>query len=119
MIHKSTILGCSDNSGIVNVNCFHIYQKKKNNVAYFSNLIKVSTRLVYLRSIKFKKKKFKAIVVLTKFRNKKIDGSFILFKQNNCVILKRRIIALSNLILGCCLYSLKRKKFLNSFNLVI
>lgn len=119
MIHKSTILGCSDNSGIVTVNCFHIYQKKKNRVAYFSNFIKISTRLVYLRSIKFKKKKFKAIVTLTKFRNKKIDGSYIYFKDNKCILLKRRVIALSNLILGCCLYSLKRKKFLSSFSVVI
>ena len=119
MIHKSTILGCSDNSGVVTVNCFHIYQKKKNQIAFFSNLIKISTRNVYLRSIKLKKKKFKAIVILTKFRNKKIDGSYIFFKNNNCIILKRRIIALSNLITGCCLYNLKRKKFLSSFSIII
>jgi len=112
-------LGCSDNSGIVNVNCFHIYQKKTKFVASFSNFIKISTRLVFNRSIKLRKKKFKAIVILTKFRNSKIDGSTIFFKYNNCVILKRRVIALNNLITGCCLYGLKRKKFLSSFKVII
>ena len=119
MIQKSSILNTSDNSGIVTVNCFHIYQKKKKKIANFGNLIKISTRLVYFRSLKFRKKKFKAIVILLKYRFNRLDGSCIFFSKNTCVPLKRRIIALNNLINGCCIYNLKRKKFLSSFPVII
>ena len=115
MIQKSSILNTSDTSGIVTVNCFHIYQKKKNFIAKFGDFIKVSTRLVFFRSKKLRKKKFKAIVVLLKYKFKKPDGSKVFFLQNTCVILKRRIIPLSDFIIGCCLYNIKRKKFLTSF----
>lgn len=119
MIQKSSILNTSDNSGIVTVNCFHIYQKKKIKIAKFGNLIKISTRLVFFRSVKFRKRIFKAIIILLKYRYNKPDGSVIIFKKNTCIPLKRRIIALNNMIFGCCIYNLKRKKFLMSFSSVI
>ena len=115
MIQKSSILHTSDTTGVVTVNCFHIYQKKLKQIAKFGNFIKISTRLVYNKAIKLKKKKLKAIVILLKFRFIKIDGSLLFFKKNTCVLLKRRIIAISAFITGCCIYNLKRKKFLLSF----
>ena len=119
MIQKASILNTSDNSGIVTVNCFHIYQKKKKRVAKFGNLIKISTRLVFFRSVKFRKRIFKAILILLRYHYTKPDGSTIFFMKNTCIPLKRRIIALNNMIFGCCIYNLKRKKFLMSFSSII
>ena len=119
MIQKGTQLQMSDISGVLSSNCFHIYQKKKSKVARFGNFIKVSVRKVLSKYRKLKKRKFKAIVILLRFRYVKPDGSNIVFSKNTCILLKRRVIAVAKLVTGCCIYNLKRKKFLNSFNVVI
>lgn len=119
MIQKSSIIKTSNVSGIVTVNCFHIYQKKKNYIASFGNFIKVSTRFVFFREKKFRKKKFKAILILLKYRYTKPDNSYLFFFKNTCILLKRRVISLTDFVDGCCIYNLKRKKFLLSFVNVI
>lgn len=119
MIQKTTILNSSNYTGIINVNCFHIYQKKKYKIASFGNFIKVSTREVLIKYKKLRKKKFKSIIILLKYKFTKPDGSNFKFLLNSCVLLKRRVIAVGDLISGSCYYNLKRKKFLNSFVTVI
>ena len=119
LIQKTTILASSNYTGIINVNCFHIYQKKKKKIAVFSNFIKVSTREVLVKYKKLRKKKFKSILILLKYKYCKPDGTNVFFNINSCVLLKRRVIAVGDLISGCCYYNLKRKKFLNSFYVVI
>ena len=119
MIQKSTILKTSDFIGVIKVNCFHIYRKKKRMFCGFGNFIKVSNRVVISKFKKLKKRKNKAIVILLRYRINKIDGSHVFFKKNSCVLLKRRVIAISKYITGCCVYGLRRKKFLTSFSKVI
>ena len=119
MVQKTSILKSSNYTGILTVNCFHIYQKKKSKIAVFGNFIKVSTRLVLVKYQKLRKRKYKSIVILLKFKFKKPDGSNFFFGLSSCILLKRRVIALGNLITGCCFYNLKRKKFLNSFVSII
>jgi len=119
LIQKSTILGTSDITGVITVNCFNIYQKKKKNIGVFGSLIKISTREVLFKYKKFRKKKSKAIVILLKYKFTKPDGSFVKFYKNTCVLLKRRIVPTANFVIGCCPYNLRRKKFLTSFKVVI
>jgi ribosomal protein L14 len=119
MVQKCTILNTSDLSGVLTVNCFHLYQKKKSKVTGFGRFIKVSTRDVLFKYKKFRKRKFKSIVILLKYKFKKPDGSNVFFFKNTCILLKRRVIAVSNFVVGCCIYNLKRKKFLTSFKKVI
>ena len=57
LIQKSTILNTSDITGVLTVNCFHIYQKKKKNIGSFGSLIKISTREVLFKYKKLRKKK--------------------------------------------------------------
>ena len=54
--------------GVLTVNCFHIYKKKKHYIANISDFIKISIRGVILSKIKLKKKKFKSILILTKYK---------------------------------------------------
>ena len=119
MIQKSTILKTSDLIGVLRVNCFHVYRKKKRFFCGFGDFIKTSNRSVLSKYKRLKKKKFKAIVILLKYKINKIDGSHVFFKKNSCILLKRRVIAVSKYITGCCVYGLKRKKFLTSFAKVI
>ena len=119
LIQKTTILNTSDITGVLKVNCFHLYQKKKTKFTGFGSFIKVSTREVMFKYKKLRKRKFKSIVILLKYRYVKPDGSSIFFKKNTCILLKRRVIAVSKLVTGCCIYNLKRKKFLTSFVKVI
>ena len=119
MIQKCTILNTSDLTGVLSVNCFHLYQKKKCKWTGFGKFIKISTRDVLFKFKKFRKRKFKAIIILLKYRFIKPDGASIYFLKNTCVLLKRRVIAVSTFVTGCSLYNLKRKKFLTSFQKVI
>lgn len=119
MIQKATILNTSDITGVMTVNCFHLYQKKKSRYTGFGRFIKVSTRDVLFKYRKLRKKKFKSIVILLKYRYMKPDSSTIFFKKNTCILLKRRVIAVSKYVNGPCIYNLKRKKFLTSFKKVI
>lgn len=119
LIQKSTILNTSDITGVLTVNCFHIYQKKKKNIGSFGSLIKISTREVLFKYKKLRKKKSKAIVILLKYKFTKPDGSFIKFYKNTCVLLKRRIVPTATFVIGCCPYNLRRKKFLTSFKVII
>jgi ribosomal protein L14 len=119
LIQKTSILGTSDITGVITVNCFHLYQNKKKKHTGFGRFIKISTRCVLSAYRKLRKKKFKAIVILLKYNFIKPDSSSIKFKKNTCIILKRRVIALSKLVTGVCPYNLRRKKFLTSFPKII
>lgn len=59
------------------------------------------------------------MVVLTVKGSLLLDGSFIVFKQNSCVLLKKRLSTKGKEILGPGLKKIKRKKFLISFSGII
>jgi ribosomal protein L14 len=57
--------------------------------------------------------------MLTKKEIKLNDGSYVKFKYNNSVLLKKRLTAKGKEIIGPGLKIIKRKKFLMSFSNVI
>jgi len=116
MIQQNSILTVSDTCGITKVKCFHIYQKKKNKIGYCGNFIKISIRKTLKKlKQKSKRKKSKSIFILAKKFFLKPDGSWLKFKSNVCVLLKKRLTPRGKLVRGPILYNLKRKKFVNSF----
>lgn len=115
MILKCTILKVLDTCGVDKVNCFHIYNKKKKFFGKFGNFIKVSIRKVFRKRFKIKKNKTKAIIVNTCRYFRKPDGCLIFLKQNNCVLLKKRLTPYGKYTAGLIYYNMKRKKFIKSF----
>jgi len=120
MIQKNTKLLVSDTCGVVNVKCFHIYQKKKSFIGEVGNFIKVSIRKTHTRlKQKLKRKKSKAIFVTSRQFFSKPDGSVIKFYKNTCVLLKKRLTPRGKLVSGPIIYNFKRKKFITSFSKIL
>lgn len=119
MIQKGSFLIPGDNSGVLKTRVFHIYRGAKSKVGFIGDFFKVSVREVLPENIISKKSKHKSILIRTKYRNFRKDGSYIYFDENNSILLKRRLTPKSTLLKGPISNNIRRKKFLSSFTKVI
>lgn len=119
MIQKNTILRVLDICGVNTVRCFHVYKQFDKNVSSSGLVLKTSIRLYNKHKKKWKGKKSKAIVTITRARYIKPDGTQILGFNNSCGLLKKRLSLRGKLIRGYNFYNLKKKKFLSSFATII
>lgn len=115
MIQKSTVIKPSDNCGVIKSKVFHVYKGSKGKLAYLGDFIKVSARLVKPENPIKKKTKMKSIIIRTVFPLIRKDGSFLKFKKNSCVLLKKRLTPRGKSIRGPIIRLIKRKKFISSF----
>lgn len=119
MIQKNSILNVFDMCGVSTVRCFHVYNQFSKNTSSSGLVTKNSIRVYSKIRKKWKGNKTKAIVILTKLRYTKPDGSLIFGNLNSCNLLKKRLSVRGKLTKGYNFYNLKKKKFLNSFTIVI
>lgn len=119
MIQKESILNVQDVSGVYTVRCFHVYKQFSKNISSSGFVIKTSIQLYSKRRKKWKGKKSKAIIISTKCRYKKPDGTQIFGFRNTCGLLKKRLNMRGKIVRGYNFYNLKKKKFLSSFSYVI
>lgn len=119
MIQKNTILNVQDISGVSTVKCFHVYKQFSKNVSSSGFALKTSIKIYNKLRKKWKGKKTKAIVTVTKARYIKPDGTQIYGFKNACCLLKKRLSIRGKLTRGFNFYNLKKKKFLNSFSIII
>lgn len=115
MIQKNSKIKPVDNSGVLIANVFHIY-KNLNKIALTGNFLKVSARLINPDTILKKKSKHISILNKTVYKNNKIDGSYVKFKKNGLVILKKRLTPKGSNLRGPVSRNVKRKKFISSFS---
>lgn len=115
MVQKSTILIPADNSGALTVNVFHIYGGGKKKTAYPGNFTKVSVRSLDMNPKVKKKSKFISILIRSKYRYLKKDGTCIYSDSNNCILLKKRLTPVGKEIYGPVYKIIRRKKFISSF----
>lgn len=119
MIQKNSILCVQDMCGVTTVRCFHVYKQFSSNISSSGLAIKSSIRIYSRYRKKWKGKKSKAIITLTRARYIKPDGTQIFGFFNGCGLLKKRLSIRGKLIKGYNFYNVKKKKFLNSFSCVI
>lgn len=119
MIQKNSVLDVQDMNGVLTVRCFHTYKQFSRNVSSSGLVIKSSVRLHNKKRKKWKGKKSKAVVTMTRSRFMKPDGSQIFGYKNGCGLLKKRLSLRGKLVRGYNFYNLKKKKFLTSFASVI
>lgn len=119
MIQKGTYLIPMDKCGVWWVNVFHIYKGFKKKIGKSGNFVKISVKSTRPDNWVLKKSKLNSIIMLTKKEIKFNDGSYIKFKYNNSILLKKRLTAKGKEIIGPGLKIIKRKKFLMSFSNVI
>lgn len=116
MIQKNSILKPADNCGVIKAKVFHVYKGSKGKLAFCGDFLKTSAKQVKPENPIKKKTKMRAILIRTKFINFRKDGSFISFKKNSLILLKKRLTPRGKSIRGPILRLIKRKKFISSFS---
>ena len=119
MIQKNSVLSVQDMCGVITVRCFHVYKQFSKNISSSGLVIKTSIRLYNKQRKKWKGKKSKAIVTITKARYIKPDGTQVYGFSTGCALLKKRLSIRGKIVRGYNFYNLKKKKFISSFAQVI
>ena len=119
MIQKGSVLPTGDNSGVLKTRVFHVYKGAKGRIGFIGDFFKVSAREVLPENPIPKKSKHKSIVIRTKYKNLRKDGSHICYHSNILILLKKRLTPKSTLLRGSISQNIRRKKFLSSFTKVI
>ena len=115
MVQKGSYLIPSDRCGVWFSRVFHLYGGFKRKVSTISNFTKISVRSTKPNNWLKKKTKLRSIILKTRKETNKLDGSFIKFKFNNNVLLKKRLTPKGKELYGPGLFKLRRKRFLSSF----
>ncbi|XCC45271.1 MAG: 50S ribosomal protein L14 [Candidatus Shikimatogenerans sp. Ttur] len=118
MIQKQTKLIVTDNSGVKIVKVIGFFKNKKK---YYTigDLVKVTVCKRHKNSIIKKGKILNAIIVRTIKKIKRLDGSYISFDDNACILLNNKKELLATRIIGPIAREIKyikiiKKKFFSS-----
>lgn len=116
MIQQQTILKVADNSGAKYVKCIKVLGGFKRKIAFLGNFIIVSVQKLRNKSKKTSKvlkgDVYKAIIVRTKYKVKKNDGSFFFFSENAVSLLNKQNKILASRLTGPIPTKLKMNQFL-------
>jgi large subunit ribosomal protein L14 len=115
VVQKETNLKPIDRCGVWSVRIFHLYGGSFRNCSTISNFVKISVKKTRANNWIPKKSKLKAIVVTVKKEILKMDGSYIKFRSNNAVLLKKRLTPKGKILVGPVSINIRRKRFLSSF----
>jgi large subunit ribosomal protein L14 len=116
MIQQQTVLKVADNSGAKSVRCIKILGGFKKRYAKLGNIIIVSIQQLRKKSKKTSKVKkgsvYKALIIKTKKKQTKKDGSSIYFniKKNSVILINKKGNPIATRITEPMLYLLRKKK---------
>ena len=89
MIYKNTIINIADNSGPKKAKVLNIKKKK---IGYIGDILVVSIKKKSNIKKNLKKYILNSIILASKKKKKRLDGSFIRFKYNKVAILDDKLI---------------------------
>lgn len=121
MIQQQTILKVSDNSGAKTVKCIKVLGGFKKHSAYIGDIVVVSVQKLR-NKFKFSSKVqkgevYQALVIKTKTKTKKKDGSLIFFNTNSVSLINKQGNPIATRILGPVQKKIKKDKFLKFVNI--
>jgi large subunit ribosomal protein L14 len=123
MIQQETILKVADNSGAKTVKCITVLGGFKKRYANLGDVIIVSVRQLRNKSKKTSKVLkggvFRALVIRTKTKYKKKDGSLFSLQENSVVLINKQGNPIGTRILGPIPKILKKKKFMKFVSLSV
>jgi large subunit ribosomal protein L14 len=123
MIQQETILKVADNSGAKTVKCIKVLGGFKKRYANLGDVIIVSVRQLRNKSKKTSKVLkggvFRALVIRTKTKYKKKDGSLFSLQENSVVLINKQGNPIGTRILGPIPKILKKKKFMKFVSLSV
>ena len=128
MIFKETWLNVSDNTNVRWLQAFQLYKgfrRKQSKIGFF---IKGASKIVEPPRTEYKGFKFKfnkkgdicrGLIIRTKFKTLKKDGSSSYLFKNSIILLKKKNDVKSKYLYGPIPFELNRKRFINLFKIVI
>lgn len=117
MIQTESTLSVADNSGAKRVKCIKVLGGSRRRYAGIGDIIVVSV-LEALPNSKVKKGSImKAVVVRTRWENRRPDGSYIRFDENSAVILNNNKEPLGTRVFGPVARELRARKFMKIVSL--
>jgi len=123
MIQQQTILKVADNSGAKTVKCIKVLGGFKKRYAKLGDIIVVSVQQLRNKSKKTSKvskgEVFRALVVRTKKKYKKRDGSSFFLQENAIALINKQGNPVGTRILGPIPKILKKTKFMKFVSLSI
>ena len=115
MIQQTTKLKVSDNSGAKTVKCIKVLGGFKKKYAQLGDIIVVSIQELRNKSRKTSKVKkrevYKALIIRTKTRDLRADGSILQFRENSVALINKQGNPLGTRIVGPVAKLLRKKKF--------
>ena len=121
MIQQQTILKVADNSGAKTVKCIKVLGGFKKRYAALGDIIVVSVKELRNKSRKTAKISkggvFHALVVKTKARYKKKDGSTFFLTENSAILINKQGNPVGTRVLGPLPKTLKKKKLMKFISL--
>jgi large subunit ribosomal protein L14 len=121
MIQQQTILKVADNSGAKTVQCIKVLGGFKKRYARIGDIIVVSIKQLRNKAKKTSKVikggVFHALVIKTKVKYKKKDGSTFFLQENSVTLINKQGIPIGTRILGPIPKVLKKKIFMKFINI--
>ncbi|WP_343189892.1 50S ribosomal protein L14 [Buchnera aphidicola (Astegopteryx bambusae)] len=118
MIQERTTLYVADNSGAKSVVCIKVLGGSKKRYANIGDIIKVAVKESMSNGKVKKGEVLKAVVVRTKKGISRLDGSYIRFDKNSCVLLNNvNESVIGSRIFGPVTRELRTKKFMKIVSL--
>ncbi len=91
MIQEESDLEVADNTGAKRVRCIRVLKGSKRRYAYVGDIIVCSVKESIPKASVKKGSVVKAVIVRTRHRIKRDDGSYLSFHVNSCVILDDKL----------------------------
>ncbi|MBF0541530.1 MAG: 50S ribosomal protein L14 [Nitrospirae bacterium] len=117
MIQVQTRLDVADNSGAKKVMCIKVLGGYKKRYARIGDIIVVSVKEALPDSNVKKGSKGRAVVVRTRKETRRIDGTYIRFQQNACVMINQAGEPIGTRIFGPVARELRWKEYMKIVSL--
>ncbi|MCI0381501.1 MAG: 50S ribosomal protein L14 [Chlamydiae bacterium] len=90
MIQQESSLDVADNTGAKRVNCFKVLGGSRRRYAHIGDIIVCSVKAADPQGMIKKGEVVRAVIVRTKRYVKRMDGSYLRFYDNSCVIIDEK-----------------------------
>jgi large subunit ribosomal protein L14 len=105
----------SDKCGVESVKVFHLYKGFNRKSSRVGDFVKCSVQKTIPNNWIKKKTKLKGLIIRSKFSISNLDGTIFRFKENNVILLKKRLSPKGKEVVGPAVKAIRRKKFVASF----
>lgn len=111
MIQSESKLNVADNSGAKLVLCIKVLGSSKKKYAYLGDLIKITVKKCLFKGKVKKGEIYNALIVRTRSKIFRSDGSYLKFSDNAVVLLNQKLDIISSRVIGPVPRELKYTRF--------